>query len=221
MIWTILILIAIFCFSIAWPTLFSENKLDKRIVYWLYDNFGFIFFSSDTTQQWQKLLKILNLKGNETILEIGTATGGLSLTIASQPGFYGHVTGIDWSPQMIEKAQKSALKLKIEQLTSFNVTDVSEFVPFDNESFDIVLCVGVLELLKKPEDLFTEIDRVLKPEGVLVVSLYQEWYSGKTINLSWFKEKLMSIGLSELQIIPCRISHDLIIAWHPSFSTKN
>jgi ubiquinone/menaquinone biosynthesis C-methylase UbiE len=79
--------------------------------------------------------------------------------------------------------------------------------------FDVVICVGVLELVQEPNRLVGELHRVLKPDGVLVVSLYQSWYSGDTLDMRWFHEQLTPLGFRDFQVIPCRITHDLIIGY--------
>jgi 2-polyprenyl-3-methyl-5-hydroxy-6-metoxy-1,4-benzoquinol methylase len=40
-----------------------------------------------------------------------------------------------------------------------------EHLPFADESFDVVVCLWVLEHLERPEEVFTEVRRVLKPQG--------------------------------------------------------
>jgi SAM-dependent methyltransferase len=42
-------------------------------------------------------------------------------------------------------------------------------LPFARESFDLVVCIGVLQVLSRPLDLLEEILRVLRPRGVVVV----------------------------------------------------
>jgi SAM-dependent methyltransferase len=40
-----------------------------------------------------------------------------------------------------------------------------EHLPFADESFDLIVCLWVLEHLERPEEVFTEVRRVLKPQG--------------------------------------------------------
>lgn len=48
-------------------------------------------------------------------------------------------------------------------------------LPFPDQSFDGVLCTQVLEHVANPEVLLSEINRVLKPEGTLVLSAPFSW----------------------------------------------
>lgn len=44
-------------------------------------------------------------------------------------------------------------------------------LPFKNNSFDTAICFQVLEYIERPEDLFKEVYRVLKPNGKLILSV--------------------------------------------------
>jgi SAM-dependent methyltransferase len=48
-------------------------------------------------------------------------------------------------------------------------------LPFKSESFDTVLCTAVLEHVPEPDTAFAEISRVLKREGVLIITTPQTW----------------------------------------------
>lgn len=47
--------------------------------------------------------------------------------------------------------------------------------PFENQSFDFVLCTQVLEHVRKPEKVIQEISRILKPGGLLFLTVPQSW----------------------------------------------
>jgi SAM-dependent methyltransferase len=48
------------------------------------------------------------------------------------------------------------------------VTGIGECLPFDSASFDIVLCINVIDHGMNPADSVRELERVLKPEGTLL-----------------------------------------------------
>jgi ubiquinone/menaquinone biosynthesis C-methylase UbiE len=80
----------------------------------------------------------------------------------------GSVTGIDMTPQMLEKARASA--------TAMGSTNVefllgeAEALPFEDETFDVVVSNGVIDLLPDKDTVFAEIHRVLAPGGRIQVA---------------------------------------------------
>jgi SAM-dependent methyltransferase len=54
---------------------------------------------------------------------------------------------------------------------SYEKTDLPEKLPYPEEHFDVVVAFGVVEYLEQPEDLVREARRVLKGDGVLLVSV--------------------------------------------------
>lgn len=60
--------------------------------------------------------------------------------------------------------------------------DVSQGLPFESNSADLILCMEVLEHLERPSDFLAESKRVLKPGGRLIISVpnpycWMEWLS--------------------------------------------
>ncbi|MHA1381254.1 MAG: class I SAM-dependent methyltransferase [Candidatus Helarchaeota archaeon] len=53
--------------------------------------------------------------------------------------------------------------------------DINKGLPFNNCSFDTILCTEVLEHIHEPDKLMAEINRVLKKEGYLILSAPQVW----------------------------------------------
>ena len=51
------------------------------------------------------------------------------------------------------------------------IRDISDGIPFPNASFDHVFCIEVLEHVPNPWGALTEIHRVLRPGGVLALSV--------------------------------------------------
>ena len=89
------------------------------------------------------------------ILDVGCGTGHHLAQLARR-GF--EVAGIDASPQMLEEARTNNPGADV------RLADVEE-LPFDNASFDFVLCIEVLRYMRDSEPTIHEIARVLKPGG--------------------------------------------------------
>lgn len=99
------------------------------------------------------------------VLDIGCGIGNY-LEELIQIGYI--VTGIDVSINMLQ-ISKDRLQKYLPH-PPLSLADI-EKLPFNNDEFDIILCVGVLEYLKTDEKALTEISRVLKPGGRLFLSL--------------------------------------------------
>jgi len=74
--------------------------------------------------------------------------------------------GIDISGISVENCKKHAFEEGVGDKASFLVMD-AENMKFENDSFDVVICSGVLHHLDI-EKAFRELSRVLKPEGEII-----------------------------------------------------
>ena len=104
-----------------------------------------------------------HVEPGEDILDLGSGAGTDSLVAALMVGSAGSVTGIDMTPEMIENAREGASALGLGNVT-FVEGEVEEF-PFEDESFDVVISNGVIDLLPDKEVVFASIYRVLRPGG--------------------------------------------------------
>ncbi|MGK2956350.1 MAG: class I SAM-dependent methyltransferase [Solirubrobacterales bacterium] len=100
----------------------------------------------------------------EDALEIGAGTGYFSLNLASQ-GLIGNLTATDISPGMLTSLKKTAASLNIPVKT---VVTEAEVLPFEDQSFDVVLGHAVLHHIPDLDQAFSEFFRVLKPGGMIV-----------------------------------------------------
>ncbi|MGK2932897.1 MAG: class I SAM-dependent methyltransferase [Solirubrobacterales bacterium] len=97
-------------------------------------------------------------------LEIGAGTGYFSLNLASQ-GLIGNLTATDISPGMLRSLKKTADSLGVPVNT---VVTEAEVLPFEDDSFDVVLGHAVLHHIPDLDRAFSEFFRVLRPGGVIV-----------------------------------------------------
>ena len=103
------------------------------------------------------------LSAGERVLDLGCGAGSDSLVAAQMVGPEGSVTGIDMTPEMLAKARRAAT-----EMGAANVEFVEgeiELLPFADESVDVVISNGVIDLLPDKDTVFAEIYRVLRPGG--------------------------------------------------------
>ena len=108
-------------------------------------------------------VKIVNDRTG-TVLEVGVGTG-LSL-----PCYGDHltVTGIDLSPEMLEKARERVEREKLENVAGLHEMDASALAVSD-ESFDTVVAMYVMTVVPEPEKVMCELERVCATGGEVIL----------------------------------------------------
>ena len=113
-------------------------------------------------------VNLAQVKPGDCVLEVGCATGTLTLAAKRQAGPSGKVFGIDIIPGMIERSQQKAVQANLN--VKFQSGSI-ENIPFPENHFDVVMCSFMIfhmseEVRRKG---IAEIYRVLKPQGRLLV----------------------------------------------------
>jgi arsenite methyltransferase len=108
------------------------------------------------------------LKPGERVLDLGSGAGTDSLVAARMVGPGGSVTGIDMTPEMLDKARRSAAEMGAENVEF--VEGEGEKLPFADASFDVVISNGVIDLIPDKDAVFSELYRVLAPGGRIQVA---------------------------------------------------
>jgi SAM-dependent methyltransferase len=108
------------------------------------------------------------LEPGEHVLDVGCGAGTDSLVAALMVGPEGRVTGIDMTPEMLAKARAAAEELGAENVEF--VESEAERLPFADESFDVVISNGVIDLIPDKDAVFVELFRVLRPGGRIQVA---------------------------------------------------
>jgi arsenite methyltransferase len=111
---------------------------------------------------------ITGFKEGESVLDLGSGSGMDSFIAALKVGKSGRVTGVDMTDEQLEKATRLAVDGKFENVTF--VKGYIEQLPFADASFDAVISNGVINLSAEKEKVFSEISRVLKPKGRMVIA---------------------------------------------------
>jgi ubiquinone/menaquinone biosynthesis C-methylase UbiE len=109
-------------------------------------------------------LSDLPLRRGARVLEIGCGPGPIARTLAARPEV-GEVVGIDPSAVFVERARARAAEIPN---LSFVMGDGRE-LPFEDESFDAVVCHTSLCHIPEPERVLAEARRVTTPGGMLAL----------------------------------------------------
>jgi ubiquinone/menaquinone biosynthesis C-methylase UbiE len=114
-------------------------------------------------QAWSEVLSPVAGVPPQRVLDVGCGTGFLAIIFAG----LGHsVTGVDFAPQMVERARRKATRENLD--IDFQVGDAVALAS-DDQTFDVVAGRHVLWNLPEPERGAREWLRVLKPGGRLAL----------------------------------------------------
>jgi ubiquinone/menaquinone biosynthesis C-methylase UbiE/TusA-related sulfurtransferase len=108
------------------------------------------------------------LKQGEKVLDLGSGSGMDSFLAALKVGKTGTVTGLDMTDEQLQKAERLRNQYRFNNV-SFHKGYI-ENIPFEDNSFDVVISNGVINLSPDKEKVFGEISRVLQPGGRLAIA---------------------------------------------------
>jgi arsenite methyltransferase len=108
------------------------------------------------------------IETGRTVLDLGCGAGTDLLVAAQMVGADGRVHGVDMTPTMLERARESARAMGLANVELHE--SLIETLPLEDESVDVVISNGVIDLVPDKEAVFAEIDRVLRPGGRLQIA---------------------------------------------------
>lgn len=104
----------------------------------------------------------------DVVIDLGSGAGNDCFVARHETGAEGKVIGIDFTPEMIEKARANAEKLGYHNV-EFRQGDIEE-MPVNDAVADVVVSNCVLNLVPNKEAVLSETFRVLKPGGHFSIS---------------------------------------------------
>ena len=105
------------------------------------------------------------ITSKDDVLECACGTGLLSVVIAEKCA---HLTATDFSQKMLEKAKQNCAAYRN---VTFTRADIMK-LDFQDNCFDKVVAGNVIHLLDEPLKALTELDRVCRPGGQLIIPTY-------------------------------------------------
>ncbi|KKU81366.1 MAG: hypothetical protein UY10_C0059G0002 [Microgenomates group bacterium GW2011_GWA2_47_8] len=124
---------------------------------------------SDFPYKWPIVKKLLPPNSQLKLLDFGCGTGHLLKEVVKIRPDY-RIYGVDISTKALEVAKTRVPR------GVFRFVSNDQHIPFPNNSFDIILALDVLEHIYDTKTVFTELARVLKPNGMLIITVP---YNGK------------------------------------------
>jgi len=170
----------------------------------------------------QHIIKKLNIKPNQKILDIGCGWGSLAIDIAKSANC--EVTGITLSENQYEYCKKKAKELNLENQVTFKLIDYREL----NKKFDRIVSVGMFEHVGRKfyKKFFKQIEKLLNNNGISLIHTIgsvnppgdpHPWITkyifpgGYTPSLSEVTTPIEKAGLivSDIEVLRLHYSHTL------------
>ena len=178
------------------------------------------------------IVKKLNIKSDQKILDIGSGWGTLAINIAQKTK--ANVTGITLSKNQLEYSNNKAKELNLANQVEFKLMDYRQL----NEKFDRIVSVGMFEHVGRKfyKSYFNKVSKLLKEKGVALIHTIgsskpprypQPWITkyifpgGYTPSLSQIARPIEDSGLviSDIEVLRMHYSHTLR-HWKERFLSK-
>lgn len=158
-------------------------------------------------QRGRKLLVEKAVRAGDKVLDCGAGTGTSGILAAKKVGPNGRVTLFDLSDAMLAVAQKKVIQEGLEDRVTCQTGDMVH-LPFDDNSFDVVLSTYSLCPLYDPEKGALELFRVAKPGGLIAVAhstepqnQFVKWLADRVEDWAWHFPWL-SMGCRSVTVLP-------------------
>lgn len=127
---------------------------------------------AEDSREYRKVLyDKVDLKNKKKILDVGCGTGAVTLDIAQLTK--GHVTGIDIDTEKLEEARRVLSTIPNIKLMEADVLNL----PFEDETFDLVLFNIVLIYIKDQQKALNEMARVTQKGGYVMATMEPDYAS--------------------------------------------
>lgn len=147
------------------------------------------------------LLKHLELKPNQTVIDIGSGTGFPLMELAGRMGKSCKLYGIDPWGNASERAKQKIANYGYNNVEIIEIS--AEKIPFEDHSIDLIVSNLGINNFDQPKVVFKECNRVLKPQGKLCITSnlnghWKEFYQLFYATLEQIgKENLISVLLKD------------------------
>jgi len=132
----------------------------------------------------QQLVDLAEIPSGANVLDVAAGRGALLFPAATKVGPTGHVTGIDFAPNMVRETTRDIESRKLRNAEIGQMD--AEQMNFAGASFDYVLCGFALWMFADPARVLDEFRRVLRGGGCVALSTW----AADSPSLTWCHEVL-------------------------------
>jgi predicted TPR repeat methyltransferase len=115
---------------------------------------------------------VTRLPAAKSVLDVGCGTGLVGRALRDR-GFAGRILGRDISRESLDIARQNGAYESLEQ------ADLQQRLPFEDDSVDAVVCVGVMTYLPDVEAVWREFARVARPGGLVVATQREDLWDDR------------------------------------------
>jgi len=199
--------------------LFLDSKKQYSCAYFKNENDD---LETAQTNKIKHIIKKLNLKPNQRVLDIGSGWGSLAIEIAKESEC--EVVGITLSENQLEYSKKKAKELNLENQVEFRLIDYRQL----DEKFDRIVSVGMFEHVGRKfyKNYFNQVSNLLNDDGIALIHTIgsanpprgpQPWITkyifpgGYTPSLSEVAKPIEKSGLviSDIEVLKMHYAHTL------------
>ena len=209
--------------------LFLDKKRQYSCAYFKNENDS---LDDAQTNKIDHIIKKLNIKPNQRVLDIGSGWGSLAIDIAKKTN--ASVTGITLSKNQFDYSNKKVKEMNLGNQVDFKLIDYRQL----NEKFDRIVSVGMFEHVGRKfyKTYFNQVSKLLKEDGISLIHTIgsvnsprdpQPWITkyifpgGYTPSLSEIAGPIEKSGLiiSDMEVLRMHYSHTLR-HWKERFLSK-
>ena len=152
-------------------------------------------------------VRLLDVQPADYVLEIGFGPG-IAIEAVAQLATNGVVAGVDFSPTMVAAAKRrNGVKIRAGKV-DLRYGDVEQ-LPFADATFDKAYSIHSIYFWRDPAVVLAEIYRVLKPQGLLIMTILpkEKWNGSngtpdcKPYTGDELKVMLDQVGFTDLKIV--------------------
>ena len=195
------------------PPMIMRKALDKVKLKSVYNrvaeryDFQHSFFTAKSDQRGRELLVDRAVSTGDRVLDCGAGTGSTGLLAAQKVGVSGKVVLFDMSEGMLVIAKEKTAQDQMQERVEFKAGDMLS-LPFEDNSFDVVLSTYSMCPVYDPDKAAMELYRVTMPGGRIGIAHSTnpntplvKWLAERVESIVWHFPSI-SLGCRSVDVLP-------------------